>query len=85
MSSRLRTNVPCKPHRVSPRTPGRFGKGLTAFIGQNDGHKPYSVADLDWAAAAFSPAAQEARLELEAREMEAERWAIERMEAGLPL
>jgi hypothetical protein len=85
MSSRLRVNVPVKPHRNSPRTPGRFGKGI---LGTCPGYRlPCTISDLDWAARAFAEDTREdreaARFSVLADEAAGLDWAEMRMERGL--
>ena len=51
------SSVKARPHRNSERRPGRFGAGiLRGYIGQYDGRKAYTAAEVRWAEAVFNQA-----------------------------
>src|SRR4051812_7096986 len=65
--------------------PNTFARGILPFVGQNDGRKPYTQADLDWAAANLNADTTSFDVEPDYDAMAAESAALDRHEMGLCL
>jgi hypothetical protein len=62
--------------------PNSFARGILPLNGQHDGRKPYTQADLDWAAAALNDDTTSFDVEPDYDAMAEESAALDRLTAG---